>query len=1247
MSAIHCFFCGGKECKYENWRLWTPDKYAGVNAIDGLYSSWITDDILAMQRPSTRLINEYGLVKKFQECGIRSIFNLQESGEHASCGDGIEPSSGFSYLPETWMDNGIFYYNFGWTDMDTPDNETMMNIVQVMSYALESRKKIAVHCHAGLGLTIACYLVYGLNMPAETTKKQVLFVSSFEEYLGRLRLVFPRCTIKSQREPHKVESFTLQKLLEHQKKYLHGVEQRNLRSVPKLVYRTVGQILRLCAGSEESCTVNVHRMLSAFLSFEGIAKFEPKMIAFQADINDGYWGVVENEFDVAFLVTLLLHFITSLRSPLVSNEQIEAIERKQGNMKDAVMQIDRDVFQTTNFLLSLFRKLPAISKTTLDQVFEQLAVLVSSQRSTISHPYMHWRRAPTPPQQQGKSSSRPKASSRAAQTPAAVAREALGASASAASAISRKVSRAFGKPNANLTVSTPSTLRKSLGDATSTDAPRITTVLDPGPRSAAELSPSLQPAAKPTSCASADTSPRGGTHEPEEQSSLRSGAFSAAPTSAHSSQTGASSSVSATGDPASTPKPLPDDSQMPLANKTEWSSAQALDSTIERAASTTMITQIATEANPAQIGTTMPEQSSSQPLSPQTPQLAPKQSYVLMEVEDPPSSLAPLVELLRYIYKAYTCVDETRAMSVESFSIVHDASPALNIVDYVSRDGHNSLENLARTRRDKTRDKDDGVAMSIKSATNLVLSAINTVASSAGVSSSQNALPHGNSSEKPSSSVPELSEPSAQASRKREASAKDQLSLKTSLSISGLRSVIPSFGSAYTASNDTKEHKSGDTETSGADRAPRKDSLFGGISQIPVGKLLQTSINSLRNALDMPASNATSEAAKPHHLRAEIHNDVFDERPRMQSSCSSQGAPVLKHSETIEFLEISNFIERLAEMKLIPDGQRDHLSQLCSDRDQRLATIYTAYGENGINRESDESYATFITSCKAGSPRESAGLRSTTAAPEPQAQAQQQPGPAAARQVASVDAGRSVSPSVASAERASTTEAGTAASSVRSSTSGVVPLFELQQMAPAPSQTFYHFVVLPADPRFATSAGAGSGGDVDAALSPNRAREGSVTKKRVRTPSNSKRLDPSANFARMREGCVVLRDWPRKRMSQSWSRSGMLNPGQKIVSFQDFLDGELKDELTYLFGEMKYRQAVKAVKQHVFGSDAADEDEEMAPPTVTSESEMAPSSRSISRNSAASAGVRGTFAARTHDRTRSDESESTSDMSDG
>lgn len=118
MSAVHCFFCGGKECKYENWKLWTGDKSLtqSKNAIDGLYSSWITPDILAMQRPSTRLMAEYNLINEFKENQIGCVFNLQQSGEHSSCGDGNE-AGGFSYLPEQFMDAGIYYYNFGWKDM--------------------------------------------------------------------------------------------------------------------------------------------------------------------------------------------------------------------------------------------------------------------------------------------------------------------------------------------------------------------------------------------------------------------------------------------------------------------------------------------------------------------------------------------------------------------------------------------------------------------------------------------------------------------------------------------------------------------------------------------------------------------------------------------------------------------------------------------------------------------------------------------------------------------------------------------------------------------------------------------------------------------------------------------------------------------------------------------------------------------------------------------------------------------------
>ncbi|KAJ3199564.1 hypothetical protein HDU67_002693, partial [Dinochytrium kinnereticum] len=146
---IKCLFCGGPECKYENWHLWLKDPDR-PNAVDGLYSNWITSDILAMQRPSTRIIRDFLLLEKFKSLGVGAIFNLQERGEHELCGDGLEASSGFSYKPETWMDAGISYFNFGWRDMDVPSLDLVLRIVQVMHFEIQSGRKIAVHCHAGL-----------------------------------------------------------------------------------------------------------------------------------------------------------------------------------------------------------------------------------------------------------------------------------------------------------------------------------------------------------------------------------------------------------------------------------------------------------------------------------------------------------------------------------------------------------------------------------------------------------------------------------------------------------------------------------------------------------------------------------------------------------------------------------------------------------------------------------------------------------------------------------------------------------------------------------------------------------------------------------------------------------------------------------------------------------------------------------------------------------------------------------------
>ena len=55
-------FCGGKRCKYEQGSTWKKEDMA----IDGIYSHWITDDILAMARPNTAAMKKHGLVSKFK-----------------------------------------------------------------------------------------------------------------------------------------------------------------------------------------------------------------------------------------------------------------------------------------------------------------------------------------------------------------------------------------------------------------------------------------------------------------------------------------------------------------------------------------------------------------------------------------------------------------------------------------------------------------------------------------------------------------------------------------------------------------------------------------------------------------------------------------------------------------------------------------------------------------------------------------------------------------------------------------------------------------------------------------------------------------------------------------------------------------------------------------------------------------------------------------------------------------------------
>uniref|UniRef100_A0A8D1RVH3 Protein tyrosine phosphatase domain-containing protein 1 n=1 Tax=Sus scrofa TaxID=9823 RepID=A0A8D1RVH3_PIG len=233
--------CGGKACKYENAARWSEQE----QAIKGVYSSWVTDNILAMARPSTELLEKYCIIEQFQSHGIKSIINLQRPGEHASCGNPLEQKSGFTYLPEAFMEAGIYFYNFGWKDYGVASLTTILDMVKVMTFALQEGK-VAVHCHAGLGRTgvlIACYLVFATRMTADQaiifvrakrpnsiqTRGQLLCVREFTQFLIPLRNVFSCCDPKA-------HAVTLGQYLIRQRHLLHGYEARLLKHVPKIIH---------------------------------------------------------------------------------------------------------------------------------------------------------------------------------------------------------------------------------------------------------------------------------------------------------------------------------------------------------------------------------------------------------------------------------------------------------------------------------------------------------------------------------------------------------------------------------------------------------------------------------------------------------------------------------------------------------------------------------------------------------------------------------------------------------------------------------------------------------------------------------------------------------------------------------------------------------------------------------------------------------------------------------------------------
>ena len=356
-DKLRCLFCGGLECKHENY----INNIENNNAITGLNSNYITDDVIASQRPSEVLINKYNLIKTFKEKNIGLIINLQREGEHPFCGPNAYhlTSSGFSYNPSVFTGNDILCRLYGWKDMSIPTTlGFMMEIVKEMTVMVrEEKKKVLVHCHAGYGRTgvvIACYMIYNYaNKDVEDiiksikkkrnkcieTKMQKRFCNKFHAYISHIRKLFD-----DNNQKEKIETF-----LRFQEEMLCGEEQLNYGIVPMLLIKCLEKFV-VVGRKFNLKNIQIYNIIKDYSPFNISSEIKEILNTLKDSINSANWKLFDKLENLKIVIALLFQWLSTYvlytinpqrTEKILLNEMYKKIEEVVRRKKGSVNEISK------------------------------------------------------------------------------------------------------------------------------------------------------------------------------------------------------------------------------------------------------------------------------------------------------------------------------------------------------------------------------------------------------------------------------------------------------------------------------------------------------------------------------------------------------------------------------------------------------------------------------------------------------------------------------------------------------------------------------------------------------------------------------------------------------------------------------------------------------------------------------------------------------------------------------------------